>query len=224
MNTNKAQSPYQLVIFDLDGTLLDTSEGIIEAIKQTIQYANYQMIPDKKLREFIGPPIQDSFAKTFNIPREEAMELATYFRNIYKQDTVLFKAKPYDGIYDLLDTLTKKGISLAVATNKREDYAFNILNHFGFDKFTTHFYGSDFEGILKKENIIENCLKENNITDYKTALMIGDTYNDALGANKIGTSFLGVLYGFGFVTKEDINRYPNIGYAKTSMEILTYFE
>lgn len=200
---------YRLVIFDLDGTLLDTREGVLSSVKYTIHKAGLTPLEDSVLRSFIGPPIKDSFAKTYGISDEERLrELVQIFRDRYK-DVDLLKAEPYEGIFDVFQTLQDKGVKTAVATYKRQDYTEKILNHFGFDRYTDIIYGADPDNKLKKKDIIELCIKKAGIT-IRDALMIGDTLHDAEAARHLDMDFLGVTYGFGFKTPEEVAAYTAI--------------
>lgn len=213
---------FDVVIFDLDGTLLDTSEGIRASVRYTIERHGFPMLNDEVINSFIGPPIQNSFARVYGLQGEIIQEIATTFRNRYKECDLL-KAVPYDNIYKVFEELTKRGIKTAVATYKRQDYAESILQYFGFDKYTDSIYGADHENRLKKKDIIENVLKNNGVRDYSRAVMIGDSDNDAIGAKDIGIKFIGVTYGFGFKTSEDVFKYPAIGCADTVEKILDFF-
>lgn len=212
---------FDTIIFDVDGTLLDTTEGVLASVKYTIQKFGFEMLPEEKLKKFIGPPIQNSFAKAYNLDEDVLQEIATVFRNRYKEFDLL-KAKPYEGIYDLLEQLVVKGKKIAVATYKRQDYATELLKKFGFDQYTEILYGADHENKLKKSDIIRKCLDDTETSDYRKAVMIGDSDNDAIGANQIGISFIGVTYGFGFETSKDVMKFPNVGCAKKPIEILNY--
>lgn len=214
---------YKIAVFDLDGTLLDTSGGVLSAVKRTIEENNMDELSAEKLVSFIGPPIQDSFIRAYQMSREEAQEIADKFRNYYKQPEYLLDAVPYDGIFELMKQLRDRGIKVAVATYKREDYAISVLKHFGFDKYADIMYGSDNNNKLKKMDIIEKCLRDAGVNDYSEAVMIGDSDNDAIGAQQIGMDFLGVTYGFGFHSKMDVEAYPNVGCADTPMGLLKYF-
>lgn len=209
-----------IVIFDVDGTLLDTTEGIIASVKYTIGNFNFPQLHTDELLSFIGPPIQESFRQHYGInDKEKLQEIATVFRNRYK-DYDLLKAKPYNGIYDLCDYLIDSGYKIAIATYKRQDYATDILLHFGFDKYSNTMYGADHENKLKKADIIRMCISNLTIDGDEEVVMIGDSANDAEGAQKLGIGFIGVTYGFGFKTSEEVMKYNTaIGYAAYPLDI-----
>lgn len=213
---------YEIAVFDVDGTLLDTTEGVLAAVRYTIEKMGFKPLSAAQLLSFIGPPIQDSFAKAYRLEGVILQEIATCFRNRYK-DYELMKAAPYEGIYEVFDVLKEKGVKLAVATYKRQDYAEAILKHFGFDRYTRILYGADHENKLKKVDIIEKCMTDLGVADYGNAVMIGDSSHDAVGAHKIGMDFIGVTYGFDFKTPADVAVFPSVGAACTPKEILKFF-
>ena len=205
------------VIFDLDGTLLDTSEGIIESIQFAVHELGYEQLSYDELCTFVGPPIQQSFMNHYGCDKETAQKAADIFREYY-MTTALLKAKPYDGIYELCERLKKKDIRMAVATYKREDYAVQLLCHFHFNEYCDPMHGGDNLDQLRKEDIIKRCQSEMNASP-ENSVMVGDTVGDALGAVKANTPFIAVTYGFGFKIPEEINAYPNIGTAGNPLEI-----
>ena len=209
---------YDAVIFDLDGTLLDTSEGLWRSVSYAIEAMKLPKISPEVMRTFIGPPIQKSFARVYGLDEKEAGAAADLFRNRYKDKDILL-AKPYDGIFEAIRSLSDAGVRSAVATYKRQDYAEKILVHFGFDRVCDAICGSDFEGKLTKKDIIENAIRQLGVFDKKRAVMVGDSDNDAIGAAETGVDFIGVTYGFGFATGEDIDEYANIGHADSPAKI-----
>ena len=214
---------YGYVLFDLDGTLLDTREGIISAAVHAMkQYG--KVVPDQEtLESLIGPPIQVSFQKLYGLSDTEAMVMANIFRDAYKTDKYLFRAKPYDGIYNLLQNLVDAGINVGIATYKREDYAKRLLIEKKFNKYTRFIYGSDFEGKFIKKDIIKICLENMGCKDCKQAVYVGDGESDGKSANEIGMNFIAVTYGFGFKKKEDAEKYQPIYITNDCMSIRDYF-
>lgn len=214
---------YEIAVFDVDGTLLDTTEGVLASVKYTIDEMGFTPLSDEQLLTFIGPPIQDSFAKAYHLEGEILQTIATCFRNRYK-DYELFKAVPYEGIYELFDRLSAKKVKLAVATYKRQDYAEAILKHFSFDRYTNILYGADHENKLKKVDIIRKCMDDLGVHDYSRAVMIGDSSHDAIGAHEIGMDFIGVTYGFDFKSSVEVFESDAIGAADSPVSILQFFE
>lgn len=211
-------SKYKIVVFDLDGTLLNTAEGILSAVKFAIDTTGRKMPEQQVLDSYIGPPIQQSFAKTYHIEGKELDNMALLFRNRYK-DVDLLKAVPYEGIYDLLQRLADEKLLLTIATYKREDYALKLIKHFGFDQYMAVSCGADFAGELTKADIIRKTIALAGITNYSEVVMIGDTVHDATGAAALGLDFIGVTYGFGFKTKTDVTGNNVVGVAQTAKEI-----
>lgn len=210
---------YKIAVFDLDGTLLDTSEGIISSVKYTIDKFGLDRLSENKIKSFIGPPIQNSFSNIYGIEGDLLQEIATVFRNRYKTEDLL-KAKPYEGIYDVFQRLLDIGVKPAIATYKRQDYATTILDYFGFSQYTNIICGADHENKLKKKDIIKNVLISSGVNNYRHAVMIGDSDNDAIGAQEIGIDFIGVTYGFGFKDILDVKKFPNVGSACNTKELI----
>lgn len=213
---------YDIAIFDLDGTLLDTSEGVLSSVKYVIKEMGLTMPSEETLRTFIGPPVSESLTTVFGLSHEEVQYGTELFRNHYR-DIDLLKAMPYEGIYEVFENLLKMGITPAVATYKRQDYTTQLLHHFNFHQYTDILYGSDFEGKLNKKDIIAKCMKKGGIDNYQRAVMVGDTIYDAVGAQKLSVDFIGVTYGFGFKTDKEIFSYNAVGSADTPVQLLKYF-
>ena len=213
---------YKTIIFDVDGTLIDGTEGILKSVCKAIKYFNLPMPPQEKLVEFVGPPMQNSCKATFNTTDEFAQDFANFFRKEYAAGDVFF-AKVYDNIFELLDCLKTQGFKLGVATYKRQDYAIDLMKHFGFDKYFDSICGADNENKLKKINILNNCMANLN-SEKSSTILIGDSYHDAEAAQELGISFIGVTYGFGFKTEEEVLRYNPLLVANIVEEIIKYFK
>ena len=204
------------VIFDLDGTLLDTSEGVVECVRYAARTLGCPLPPREQLLLFIGPPLSVSFPQYLGLDEQSTAEAIRLFREHY-QAGAMFLARPYDGIFTLCETLQAQGIRMAVATNKLEPSARKLLNHFGFDRYCDPIRGADPENRLKKADLIRLCLEEHRIAP-EQAVLIGDTEFDAEGAAEAGVPFLAVTYGFGFRGPEDLGARPCLGMVGTPEE------
>ena len=210
---------YSTIIFDLDGTLLDTTQGVLESAVYAAKSLGFDELPHETMLKFVGPPIQNSFKEHYGCNDAQAQKAADIFRSYYKEKALL-KAVPYDGIFELCQKLKRKGLKLAVATYKREDYAITLLKHFGFDRFCVSMHGADNNNVLKKSDIVNLCVAETGGTP-KTSVLVGDTVHDALGAQQSGIDFIAVTYGFGFRKNEEIP-YSCVGIADQPLDIALY--
>ena len=211
---------FKNILFDLDGTLLDTTEGILISIRYTIDKLGLKPLDEETIKTFIGPPVQNSFMDKCGTDEKTTLEATKVFRDHYSNET-LFMARPYDGIYELCDKLKERGTGMAVATYKREDYALKLLKHFGFDKWCDPMHGADANNILRKDDIVRMCMEEMGAGPGDCAL-VGDTVHDAAGAQRAGVGFIAVTYGFGFKKPEDTRDYPTAGVAENPLEILKF--
>ena len=206
----------QCVIFDLDGTLLDTSPGITECVRYAGEKLGYPSLSEEQLLSFIGPPLQDSFMRTYGCDRSQAEALTAAYREHYRKGAIL-KAKPYDGMETLLAALGQRGLCAAVATGKPQMYAEQILRNFELDRFFRVIHGEDLEGKLKKSELIRLCAEDTGVP-CEQCVMIGDTEYDARGAKDAGVPFIGVSYGCG--DPAEMAKYPSSGIVGTPMDVL----
>ena len=212
----------KVVLFDLDGTLLDTTEGVLESAIYAAKKLGYKELPYEQMLCFVGPPIQTSFINHYGCSAERAQEAANIFRTYYKENA-LFKAKLYPGMIEVLEKMKEKGVKMGVATYKREDYAISILEHFGIAPFCISMHGADHFNKLTKADIVNLCINEMT-SNREDVILVGDTEHDAIGAKNAMVDFLGVTYGFGFKSVADVSMYPNIGCAHNTYDILKFID
>lgn len=206
------------VLFDLDGTLLDTTEGVLESAVHAARVLGLPELPHETMLKFVGPPIQNSFISYYGVDQEMAQQAANVFRDYYKEKALL-KARPYPGMHDLLMQLKARGVKMGVATYKREDYAITILEHFGIAPYCQSMHGADNFNQLTKADIVGICIRELGANLEETVL-IGDTEHDSKGAVQAGVSFIAVTFGFGFRSAADVTSYPCIGCVDSLAGIL----
>ena len=194
---------FSTVVFDLDGTLLDTAPGVVKAVEYTIKKIGHPPLSNETILKFIGPPIKDSLMKYCNLTELLAAEATAIFRNRYS--TVdLYQADPYEGVFDMLKKIKNDGSKIGVATYKREDYAIKLLEQKGIAVYCQSIKGADEHGIKSKQDILEDCIRALHTDKPQDAVLVGDTIHDAEGALHAGTFFIGVTYGYGFTCKEDV--------------------
>ncbi|MCH5348699.1 MAG: HAD family hydrolase [Oscillospiraceae bacterium] len=192
---------YNTIFFDLDGTLTDSSPGILNSVKYALTEMCREIPDEKVLGEFLGPPLTDSFRQFCGMTDEEAQEAATLYRQVYK-DKCITENSLYDGIVQTLERLKKAGKNLAVATTKPIFLADKIVTHYGIRDFFTDVCGASPDGSGgDKAAVIKMALEVCGETDLSKALMIGDRFYDIEGAKTVGIDSVGVLYGYGSRTE-----------------------
>ncbi|MBK5350827.1 HAD family hydrolase [Bacillus sp. TH22] len=188
---------YTTFLFDLDGTLTDPKEGIINAVLYVLEKMGIEEVNISELDSFIGPPIQQSFADRYNM-NEIEVERAVFYSREYLKQSGLLENKVYDGITALLQELKDAGNRLFVATSKPTVFAKQVIEHFQLTSFFEEIVGSNLDGTrIKKEEIIAHILQTNEELKKEKMVMIGDRKHDVIGANSNGIASIGVLYGYG---------------------------
>jgi len=193
---------YDTIIWDIDGTLLNTKEGLISSYRYAIESLKLEAKTDEEISNFIGPVPQSVFKNIFGLDDIQAQKGADIFRERYKNHDLL-KAYLYDGILEVLEYFKSLSVKQAVATNKRHDYALDICKHFKIDTYCNPILGSDNKSSRTKAELILEIIKKNNS---KNSIMIGDTTGDKNAALEARIDFLGVNFGFGFKNQ---NTYAN---------------
>lgn len=211
-------SRYRTILFDLDGTLIDTRKGIMNCLRHTFDTLGLPQ-PDDADR-FLGPPLPYSFREFCGMNEEETSEAVRIFREKYSRDE-LFNAEVFGGITELLDALKDRGYVLAVATCKIEKYAHLILDRFGISRYFKVIGGSAGTRVTKEE-VIAHVRSELGDPDISQMLMIGDRDNDILGAKAVGIGCLYALWGYGSFA--EACKYGASAAVGTPMDCLGYIE
>ena len=184
-----------ILLFDLDGTLTDSTEGILNCLRYALERMGFEYPEDTN--RFLGPPLYFSFAEFCGMNGEQVQEAVRIFRERYSV-TGLFENRVYEGIPEMLDRLKKGGKRLMVATSKPEVYAVRIFNRFGLSQFFEIVGGADINGTRNnKDEVIEYVLARSDAADRSRVLMIGDRKQDVDGAHSTGIECMGILWGFG---------------------------
>ena len=187
----------QYAFFFFFCTLADTSEGIFRGIEYTTEQMELSRISTKNAREFIGPPLRDSFVKFCNLSGEVADEAVRIFRDYYGTKGK-YECAVYPGTYDALKMLGEQGIRMYVATAKPTELAKDVLHYLGISELFEDIAGSETEkGRVRKCDVIGYLLNRYNITQLSEVVMVGDREQDIVSAIECGIRAIGVSFGFG---------------------------
>ncbi len=203
------------VLFDLDGTLTDSGEGIINCAALALEHFGLPVPSREEMRVFVGPPLYESFQR-FGVHADRTEEAIRVYRSRYIP-TGMFENTPYPGIRDLLDTLKKEGCTLYVATSKPEEMSVAILERFGLAPYFDRICGASTDTSRStKDAVIAYLLEQSGAKE--DMVMVGDTKYDVLGAKAHGIPAIGVSWGYGSV--EEMVQAGAIGIADTMEELL----
>jgi len=184
------------ILFDLDGTLTDPREGIINSILFALKKLGIQEDSVAELDSFIGPPLRESFIARYNLSDILADQAMNYYREYFAVKG-MFENVVYTGVEDMLGSLILKKYKLFVATSKPTIYSIEILKHFNLDKYFVEIVGSNLDNTrTDKSEIIEHVLTVHNL-ESADSIMIGDRKHDIIGAKNNSMKCIGVTYGYG---------------------------
>ena len=203
------------ILFDLDGTLTDSGEGIINCASLALEHFGLPVPSRETMRVFVGPPLHETFMK-FGVPADKTDEAIRVYRSRYIP-IGKFENTPYPGIRELLEVLHARGHRLCVATSKPEAMSVEILEHFDLAKYFDAICGATLDkSRSSKEDVIAYLLAQNGRSD--DMVMVGDTIYDILGAAHHGIASIGVDWGYG--ESADMIKAGAKGIAYTPEELL----
>lgn len=185
------------VFFDLDGTLTDSGEGIINCAILALEHFGLPIPSREALRVFVGPPLDQSFIN-HGVPVDKTDEAIRVYRSRYT--TVgKFENFPYPGVEELLRKLKNAGCRLFVATSKPEGMSVEILEKFGLSHYFEKICGATLDGSRShKADVIAYLLGQ--VDSVEHVVMVGDTSFDVIGAKAHGIPTIGVSWGYGEVS------------------------
>lgn len=207
---------YDIALFDLDGTLSESGEGILDCVRMVFMETQRPLPSEEVIRSFIGPPMYDSLIGC-GFEHEDALKAVEIYKRNYIESGI-YKNKLYDGIIDVLQSLKAEGVKLGVASSKYQKFTDRIINMLGIGEFfdrvggSTSVSGKPADGCkprLSKLDVINYVIEDLRTGDDDRIVMIGDTGFDAKGASNAGIGFIGCLFGYG--TREDMEKHYTIG-------------
>ncbi len=197
---------YNIILFDLDGTITDSKPGIIKSIQYALSNLNIIEEDIDKLQVFIGPPLRESFIKHYNLNGDSAKDAHHYYREYYK-DKGLFENELYDGIEELLQKLKSKNKKMFIATSKPTIFAKKVIEYFNIEKYFDMIVGSNLDGTMtNKADVIKFILDRIGNVPPNEIVMVGDREYDIIGAANNSIDSIGVKYGYALDTElESVN-------------------
>ncbi len=187
-----------LLLFDLDGTVIDSGEGVKASVLYALKTMGYPLMKEEDMDPFLGPPLVYSFHHFAGVPEERCAEAVAFYRHYYQNEGGMFRYRLYDGMKELLSACRKAGYRTAIATSKPQPYAIELMHHAGIFDDLDIIVGADLDEKTraKKSEVIEAVLGEAGC-EKQDALMIGDRMYDVLGAREVGLESVGITFGYG---------------------------
>ena len=192
---------YDVVLFDLDGTLTDSAPGILNGIRLALADQGIEPPEEEVLRTFLGPPLVDTFGGAFGMDDDAVLRAIARYREHYHQ-VGLYENAVYPGIPEVLAAVAESGATLAVSTSKPTYSATLILEHFDLAGHFAFIGGASLDDTRRhKAEVIAPTLaalaEQGVSTDGRRVIMIGDREHDVRGARAHGLDCIGVLWGYG---------------------------
>ncbi|MCO8193939.1 MULTISPECIES: HAD hydrolase-like protein [Anaerofustis] len=207
---------YKYIVFDLDGTLIDTAEGTVKMFQEGLRYAGI-IEDDKVVKSLIGPPFARTLVTKYGLSEEKAKK-AIDVSNEYMFDKGVYECKLFDGMRETLEMLKANNIKLSVATSQPEDSALIEAKHVEILDYFDHFIANNlYQTRGSKSDFVGMCIDKMEVSDKSSAIMIGDKKPDIIGGKENGIATMGVLYGYGDLS--EIKESNPIHIVKTPIQI-----
>ncbi|MCI8957438.1 MAG: HAD-IA family hydrolase [Eubacterium sp.] len=211
---------YDVIIFDLDGTLSDSGEGITKSVQYALEKFNILEDNLDNLKHFVGPPLKAEFMKSYYLTEEQGAEAVKFYRERYIP-TGIYETSLYKGVRELLEKLKADGKIIAIATSKPHPLAEEVLKFLNIENYFDFVMGADMiGGKQSKEDVLNALLEVLPIKDKSQMIMVGDTSFDVLGAAAVGIGCIGVTYGYG--DKNEMSECGAIAVVDTALELLEH--
>lgn len=212
-------SPYSCILWDMDGTIVDASEGILKRLDITHKHFGLVSPQRDDLVHWIGPPLFDSFQNQAGMTPEQASEAVAYYRGLTGPTGEATGTRVFDGVSELIVDVASAGIPQSIASSKPETQVVHLLEHFDLTKYFDAAVGStpDERTLAKKGDIVREALRrlEEKGVDVSRPVLIGDRHHDVDGGNEHGVPVIFVTWGFS--NPEEAN--GSFAVATTSAEL-----
>ncbi len=187
------------ILFDLDGTLTDSGEGIMKCVQYALEEAGITEDDEAVLKKYIGPPLVDSFQKVHGLTQEQALRAVAKYRERYNTKGI-YENVMLPGMKECVAKVSQAGKKIALATCKPELFTDRILEYFGLTEYFDVVVGSidvtrKYKAQVIEEVFVRLAQLDKNFTKER-AIMVGDRKDDVNGAKQTGIECVGVRFGF----------------------------
>jgi len=211
---------YKNILFDLDGTITDSSPGIINSYLHSLTRIDLAENDIDMLRSYIGSPLRAYYTERHNMSTADSDIAVKHFREHYAE-TGLFENTVYPGMDELIHKLHDSGFRLYIATSKPLQFAITVLDHFNLKEYFNSIHGSDMSADNKpKDKLIADAILMNGLIKSE-CVMIGDRYHDINGAIVNGIDSIAVTYGYGSV--DELAKLEPVFMAANTRELTEIF-
>lgn len=208
---------YDVIIFDLDGTLSNSKEGITKSVQYALEKQGIKEPDLNKLRHFIGPPLKDELIKTYGMAEETAVQCVADYRERYTP-IGLYETEIYPNTEQMLQKIKNAGKYIAMATSKPQEMAEEVLRYLNLDTYFDCVMGAELQGPRQsKQAVLEALFEKLPLKDKSKYIMIGDTCFDVDGAAAVGVETIGVSFGFGNI--EEMKSHGAIAVVDSMIEL-----
>ena len=213
---------YKAILFDLDGTLTDSGEGITKSVQYALEKIGKPEEDLQKLRIFVGPPLLEQFEAFAGVDEETAKEAVEFYRERYAPIGI-YENELYPGITEMLAGLKARGYRLGIASSKPENFVKIVAEYFHIDSYFEEIVGSEITGgRTNKTEVIEEALRRMGLSDHREqVIMVGDKEHDVFGARRAGLECIAVSFGYG--TEEELENAHPLQIVNSAEKILDFF-
>lgn len=210
---------WNTVLFDLDGTLTDSAEGITRCVKYALDEMGYDAPEAEELTTFVGPPLHEQFMNYAGFDSEQADRAVELYRVRFKEKGMLQENRLYPRVVKLLELLKQNGFTMGVASSKPEVYVREILEFFGISDYFKVIVGSELDGSrVEKIDVLKEAVRRLHMEKFLDKIvMVGDREFDIQGANELGISCIAAAYGYG--SREELEKESPVYIAENVSDI-----
>lgn len=191
--------PYDVVLWDLDGTIMDSAPGIYQSFEHTFAKLGLDIPSREELRKYLGPPLRSTFGDMLGFSDADTRRAIEIYREHY-HSVGAFAGEPYPGVVDLVIESRSSGVLSGLATSKAETAARLVTNHFGLDGiFDIYGCATDNDVRKTKSDVLDFVLTElgDRGVNRDRIVLVGDRIHDVEGAVEFGIDCVLVEWGYG---------------------------